>query len=263
MTVSADMPAPGSGFDLHGRVAVVTGGGRGLGRAIAGALAAHGAHCVIAGRTEATLAQAAGEIQTAGGRAEWIVADVSREDDVAALAAQAEQRFGPCDILVNNAGANPFFRRPEATPLAEWQEVIGVNLTGVFLCSRMFGAGMLARGSGSIISVTSIAGHVGLPRSAAYCAAKGGVELMTRSLAIEWAERGVRVNCIAPGYFETDLTGGMRANASISASTLARVPMRRYGRPDEVGAAAVFLAGPGSAFVTGQSIVVDGGWVAA
>lgn len=256
-------PARAGSFDLGGLTAVVTGGGRGLGRAIAAALAAQGAECILVGRTPDTLEQAARELRSAGGRASWVTADVAREADVEALAAEVERRAGRCDVLVNNAGINPYFARAEATPLAEWREVLAVNLTGVFLCCRAFGGRMAARGSGSIVNVTSIAGHVGLPRTAAYCAAKGGVEMMTRSLALEWAERGVRVNCIAPGYFETDLTSGVRANAGITEGLLSRIPMRRFGEPGQIGAAAVFLASPGAGYVTGQSILVDGGWVAA
>ncbi len=121
---------------------------------------------------------------------------------------------------------------------------------------------MLEKGAGSIINVSSVAGHVGLPRTAAYCATKGGVEIMSKSLAIEWAARGVRVNCIAPGYFETDLTAGLRDNASLSENMLSHPPQGRFGRPRELIGAAVFPASPASAYVTGQTILIDGGWTA-
>ncbi|MCG8447434.1 MAG: SDR family oxidoreductase, partial [Hyphomicrobiales bacterium] len=143
--------------------------------------------------------------------------NVALEEDVAA-------RFGGADILINNAGINPNYTRAEKTTLKEWQDVVAVNLTGVFLSCRIFGQRMLEKGAGSIVNVNSVAGHVGLPRTAAYCAAKGGVEIMSKSLAIEWAARGVRVNCIAPGYFETDLTAGLRDNASLSENMLSHPP---------------------------------------
>lgn len=127
---------------------------------------------------------------------------------------------------------------------------------------RLFGQRILEKGAGSIVNVSSVAGHVGLPRTAAYCAAKGGVEIMSKSLAIEWAAWGVRVNCVAPGYFETDLTAGLRDNASLSENMLSHPPQGRFSRPEELIGAAVFLASPASAYVTGQTILVDGGWTA-
>ena len=151
------------------------------------------------------------------GKISYKMCNVALEEDVAA-------RFGGADILINNAGINPNYTRAEKTTLKEWQDVVAVNLTGVFLGCRIFGQRMLEKGAGSIVNVNSVAGHVGLPRTAAYCAAKGGVEIMSKSLAIEWAARGVRVNCIAPGYFETDLTAGLRDNASLSENMLSHPP---------------------------------------
>lgn len=250
-------------FDLGGMTALVTGGGRGLGLGIARGLAAHGARVVVAGRDPATLSAAVAELEALGAEAAAHRVDVAREDSVAALDAFVADRFGGADVLVNNAGINPYYRSAEATPFSEWQEIIDVNLTGVFLCCRIFGARMLARGGGSIINITSVAGHVGLAKSAAYCAAKGGVELLTRSLALDWSGRGVRVNTIAPGYFETDLTAGMRDNAVLADRLMSKTPMKRFGAPRELAGAAVFLASPASSYVTGQSILVDGGWTAA
>ena len=253
------MSDPAALFRLDGKVAVVTGGGSGLGLAIAAALLAHGAQVVIAGRSDARL-QAARE---ALGPVACFAADVTNEEAVAALDRFAAEQCGRVDILVNNAGINPYYRASEATPLAEWQEIIATNLTGVFLCCAVFGRRMLAQGGGSIINISSVAGHVGLPKGAAYCAAKGGVELLTRSLALEWAGRGVRVNTIAPGYFETDLTSGLRAHPVLGERMLAKTPMGRFGVPPEIGGAAVYLASGASSYMTGQSIVVDGGWTAA
>ncbi len=247
-------------FDLTGSVAVVTGGGRGLGRAIAQGLARHGATLVLCGRTEATLAATAAEI---GGEVLVHVADVAQEDDVLALRDAVMARFGRIDVLVNNAGVNPIYKGIEGTSLAEWRHIIDINLTGVFRCCKHLGSAMAAAGRGSIISISSVAGHVGLRRSVPYCASKGGVELLTRALALDWAAKGVRVNCIAPGYFETDLTAGMIANETMSSRLLAQTPMGRFGRDPDIVGAAVFLASPASAYVTGQSLLIDGGYVAA
>lgn len=249
-------------FDLEGRVALITGGGRGLGLAIALELARHGARVVIAGRDEATLAAALPELEALRAGCGMHVVDVAREESVADLDVWLDERFGRLDVLINNAGINPFYKAAESTPLSEWRQVIDVNLTGVFLCCRIFGPRMLARGEGSIVNVSSVAGHVGLAKTAAYCAAKGGVELLTKSLALDWAAKGVRVNTIAPGYFETDLTAGVRNHAVMADRLLGKTPLGRFGVPSEIAGAAVFLASPASSYVTGQSILVDGGWTA-
>ena len=247
-------------FDLSGHVAVVTGGGRGLGRAIATGLAQASASVVLTGRTAATLDEAAHAI---GGDVMTVVADVSREADVLALRDAVLARHGAIHVLVNNAGVNPIYAGIERTSLADWQHIIDVNLTGVFLCCKHIGTVMAEAGRGSIISISSVAGHVGLRRSVPYCATKGGVELLTRALALDWAQKGVRVNCIAPGYFATDLTAGMIANEGLHARTLAATPMGRLGADADIAGAAVFLASAASAYVTGQSLLVDGGYVAA
>ena len=246
-------------FDLTGRVAVVTGGGRGLGRAIARGLVGHGAQIVLAGRTRETLEATAAEL---GPDTLCVSADVAQEADVEALRDAALARFGRVDVLVNNAGVNPIYKGIERTTLDEWTQIVGTNLTGVFLGCKYLGGWMAARGEGSVINVSSVAGHVGLRRSAAYNAAKGGVELLTKALALDWAPKGVRVNCLAPGYFETDLTAGLRANDALSGALLAQVPQGRYGTDQDLVGAAVFLSSPASAYVTGQSLLVDGGWTA-
>ena len=249
-------------FDLTGRVAVVTGGGRGIGRGIAEALAGFGAKVVLTGRTEATLAEAAGAIRAAGGVAVGHVADVAREDDVLGLRDAVLARFGRIDVLVNNAGVNPIWKPIERTTLAEWQTIIDTNLTGMFLCCKYLGAPMAEQGRGSVINITSVAGQVGLTRSVPYCASKGGGELLTRALALDWAKKGVRVNTIAPGYFETDLTAGLRTKEELAAPLLAHTPLGRFGRLGDIAGAAVFLASDASAYVTGATLAVDGGWTA-
>ncbi len=250
-------------FDLSGKVAVVTGAGRGLGRSMAEGLAAFGAEVVLSGRTEATLAEAAAAIRAAGGRAQVVTADVSRERDVLGLRDATLERAGRLDVLVCNAGINPVYKAMQDLARADWDEILGTNLTGTFLCCRHLGAEMVRRGGGSIVCVTSIGGHVGLRKSVPYCASKGGVELMARALALEWAGAGVRVNCIAPAFFETDLTAGMRAHEHLSRRLLAQTPMERFGKEGELVGATVFLASSASSYVTGASLVVDGGWTAA
>jgi NAD(P)-dependent dehydrogenase (short-subunit alcohol dehydrogenase family) len=248
-----------SRFDLAGKVAVVTGGGRGIGRAIARGLAEHGATVVVCGRTAATLEAVAAEL---GGDALAQVADVSCETDVEALCEMVLARLGRIDVLVCNAGVNAIYKGIESTSLDEWRTIVDVNLTGVFLCCKHLGGTMAAAGAGSIMVISSVAGHVGLRKSVPYCATKGGVELLVRALALDWAAKGVRVNAIAPGYFDTDLTASMIANPAMSGRLLAATPMGRFGQDADIVGAAVFLASPASAYVTGQSLLVDGGYAA-
>jgi NAD(P)-dependent dehydrogenase (short-subunit alcohol dehydrogenase family) len=246
-----------SDFELTGKVCIVTGAGRGIGRGIAEALARHGATVVLTGRTEATLADVATAIGTA---ASIQPADITREDDVVALRDGVLAFHGRIDVLVNNAGINPVWRGIEKTSLAEWQSIIDTNLTGTFLCCKYLGAVM--ESGASVINVSSIAGHVGLTRSVPYCASKGGVELLTKALALDWAKRGVRVNCLAPGYVDTDLTHALLSHETHGKPFLDHVPMGRFGTPREMASAAVFLASDASSYMTGQSLVVDGGWTA-
>ena len=249
-------------FDLTGRIAIVTGGGRGIGRAIAEGLAAFGARVVLSGRTAATLAETEAAIIAAGGEAIVQVADVSKEADVIALRDAVLARFGRIDVLVNNAGINPIWRTIDKISLAEWQSVIDVNLTGLFLCCKYIGSAMVERGAGSIINVSSVAGHVGLTRSVPYCASKGGTELLTKALALDWAKRGVRVNCLAPGYVDTDLTSALLHHDTLSKPFMDHTPLGRFGEGKDMVGAAVFLASDASSYMTGSSLVVDGGWTA-
>lgn len=250
----------GNMFDLGGRVCVVTGGGRGIGKSIAAALAAHGGKVIVTGRSEDTLRNAAEEIRAMGGDADWLAADMRDEAAVTGLARTVEQRFGPAHVLVNNAGVNAIYKSPERTSLDEWSTIIDTNLTGVFLACREFGRQMLAAGRGSIVNISSVGGRTGLGKTAAYCASKGGVELLTRSIAIDWAPKGVRVNCVAPAYIETDLTAQLAEHPVHGARIMGRTPMGRFGRVDEVSGAVVFLASDASSYLTGASIAVDGGW---
>lgn len=249
-------------FDLDGKVAVVTGGGQGIGRAIAEALAEHGATVVACGRSRETLESTAGVIRDRGGAVQALRLDVTSDEDMGRGRDWLAREFGGIDVLVNNAGINPHYGSIEKTSMEEWNQILAVNLTGVFRCCRELGGLMLGKGGGSIINISSIAGRVGLKRQVPYGAAKGGVEQLTKSLAHDWAEHGVRVNAIAYGFVATDLTAGMLRHEHIAPRLLARIPMGRFARLDEVAGAAVFLASDASSYITGHSLLVDGGWTA-
>ena len=249
-------------FSLEGRNAVVTGASRGIGRSIALGYARAGANLALIGRDSGRLTPVVEEIAAFGRRATPIVADVSVASDVARLATEAERALGPIDVLVNNAGGSPIYRRAEATSEEDWELVLGLNLDGTFRCCREFGRQMIARRSGRIINVVSIGARVGLPRLAAYCAAKAGVEGLTRALAVEWAPYGVLVNALGPAFVETDLTRGLRENERIRAGLLAQTPLGRFAQPDEIVGTAIFLASPAASYLTGQTMYVDGGWTA-
>jgi len=246
-----------SEFNLVDKVCIVTGAGRGIGRAMAEALARHGGFIVLVGRTQATLDEAADAI---GDRVMVQLADVAREADVLALRDAVLARTGRIDVLVNNAGVNPIFRSIERIDLDEWQHIIDVNLTGVFLCCKHLGGAMGL--GGSIINVSSVAGLGGLPRSVPYCASKGGVEMLTKALALDWAKRGVRVNTLAPGWVDTDLTHELLEHDVHGKRLLERTPLGRFAVPNDMAGGVVFLASGASAFMTGQSLVIDGGWTA-
>jgi gluconate 5-dehydrogenase len=251
-------------FDLRGQVAVVTGGGRGIGRAIAEALADHGARVVVCGRNVSALEQIVSGLRnrSAAGESFFVTMDVTSEADVTRARDETLARAGAIDILVNNAGIDPHYAALEKTSHQAWDDIVAVNLTGVFRCCRTLGSAMLERRRGAIINISSIAGRVGLKRQVPYCATKGGVEQLTRALACDWAEHGIRVNAIAYGFVETDLTRAVLTHPHIGPRYLARIPMGRFGQLSDVAGAAVFLASPAASYVTGHSLVVDGGWTA-
>ncbi|OZF45764.1 SDR family NAD(P)-dependent oxidoreductase [Rhodococcus sp. 14-2470-1a] len=250
-------------FDLTGKVAWVTGAGKGLGSAIAQALYDAGATVVLTSKTESDLTRVAKELDPSGstGRTSVIAGSV----DTPGFAADAVRRIvadhGQLNVLINCAGISPSFTRSERVTDEGWQRVIKVNLDGAFFCAREAGAQMLAQETGSIVNITSVHAVTGFERIAAYAASKGGLDALTKTLAVEWARRGVRVNSLAPGYFRTDLSSGL-LDSKWGETIVAATPVGRLGVPSELGGAAVFLASDASSYVTGTTVNVDGGWVA-
>jgi gluconate 5-dehydrogenase len=245
-------------ISVRGLRVLITGSTRGIGLALAQAFAAEGADVIVTGRDAGAAARAAGEI---GGRAMGLGVDVADEASVERLAAQVRE-LGPLDVLVNNAGIDPHYSDLRDTPTDVWERIRQTNLDGVFFCCKHMAAPMAQRGSGCVINISSVAGTVGLRKQLPYCASKGGVDQITRSLAVDWASLGVRVNGIGYGFVETELTSGMRGHEHIAPRLLARTPMARFGRIDEVAGAAIFMASSAASFVTGHTLMVDGGWTA-
>jgi NAD(P)-dependent dehydrogenase (short-subunit alcohol dehydrogenase family) len=256
-----ELEDPSSRFDLKERVAVVTGASAGLGVGFAAALAGAGAQLVIAARRYDRLVELAGELEAAGADVLPVACDVTRESDVDDLLREALARFGRVDVLVNNAGVTEIVAAEEDTD-ESFSRVVDINLRGVFTCTQRFGRSMLDAGGGSIINIASMLGMVGVGQipQASYAASKGGVISMTREIAAQWARRGVRVNAIAPGWFESEMTGDMFADESSRRWMNSRTPMGRPGHAGELDGALLFLASDASSFVTGQTLAVDGGW---
>jgi NAD(P)-dependent dehydrogenase (short-subunit alcohol dehydrogenase family) len=249
-------------FDLTDRVAIVTGSGRGIGREIARTLAAAGAHLVVAEFDPVTAQDAANEISGMGRRALAVQTDVRSSQSVDAMAQQAIAQFGRIDILVSNAGIARHIRSEDCDD-ATWLEVMNVNLNGVFWCCRAVGRYMLQQGQGAIVNIASMSGSiVNKPQEqAAYNASKAGVIMLTKSLAAEWAGRGVRVNSVSPGYIGSEMTKrGLQENMVWRDTWLSMTPMGRVGEPSEVAHAVWYLASDAASFATGTDLIVDGGY---
>lgn len=250
-------------FNFNDKIVVVTGASRGIGKSIALAFGEAGANVVVAARKVDLLKQAVKEIQTKGGDGFYAECDLTKNQDIFNLIAKTVDRYGRLDILVNNAGISPFVKKSEEVTSEEWEEVIRVNLTAPFLLCREAGKIMIQNNWGRIINVASIGGLVGFPRQIAYCVAKGGLLQMTKVLAVEWIQKyNITVNAIAPGYIATDLTAGMRASKKISENLLQRTPIRRFGEPNEVVGAALYLASEFAGYTNGTVLIIDGGWMA-
>jgi NAD(P)-dependent dehydrogenase (short-subunit alcohol dehydrogenase family) len=249
-------------FRLDGKVAVVTGAAQGIGFATAEALAEAGALVVVTDMNAAGAASAAAKLKAAGRRADSLMLDVTDPRAVEAAQAEIARRHGRVDVLVNNAGIAISFKPAETMDDATWNKVIDVNLNGVFWCCRAFGKAMLAEGRGAIVNVGSMSADiVNYPQEQAnYNASKAGVHHLTRSLAAEWAARGVRVNAVAPTYIETDLTREVALDPDIRKHWVDSTPMARMGQPAEIASVILFLSSDASSLMTGSIVSVDGGY---
>jgi NAD(P)-dependent dehydrogenase (short-subunit alcohol dehydrogenase family) len=248
-------------FDLHGKTAVVIGGTTGIGRSIALGLANAGADVVASARRVEQVEVTASEIEATGRQTLRQPSDVLDRKSLEALLAACLERFQKVDILVNCAGI--IKRAPTLTfPEDEWQKIVDVNLTGTLRACQIFGEHMLERKYGRVINIASLNTFVSLNEVAAYASSKAAVAALTRSLAVEWSKRGVLVNAIAPGVFRTDLNANLLDNSPRGKELLMRTPMGRFGKTEELQGAAIYLASDAASFVTGQTLVVDGGFLA-
>lgn len=247
---------------LAGRTAIVTGASRGIGRAIAVRFADEGADVVLVSRNAATLGDVFEQITRSGGRALVVAVDVTAETAAEQIVERTVAEFGGVDVLVNNAGGNSFMSPLQSMRFSGWQKTMALNLDSTVRLIQAALPPLIAGGRGSIINVSSIAGLRGVPGMSHYSAAKAAVLSLTQTVAVEVAPQGVRVNALVPGWIETDLTDFLRVDDGIEGAVLADVPMGRWGRSEEIAEGALFLAGDASSFMTGQSLVLDGGLTA-
>jgi dehydrogenase/reductase SDR family member 4 len=247
-------------LSLEGKIAIVTGGSKGIGRAIARAFAEAGASVALAARGEDELTQAAKEIEASGGYALPVRTDVSDPAQVQALVDRTVADLGTVDILVNNAGAAPFFSTVDQIRLEGFEKYFRVNFMSALYCTRAVAPILMAKQDGCVLNVASVAGFIASPGLAYYASAKAAMINLTKTVAREWAAYHIRVNALAPGWVETDLNeGARRTNPEFNRSVLASIPMGRWGSPEDVAAAALFLCSPAASFITGTVLVVDGG----
>jgi len=248
-------------FNLSGKIAIVTGAGRGMGYHMAMALAKYGADVVACSRTVAELEKVAGAIESLGRRALIQQMDVCRVPEIHRMVEETVKSFGRIDILVNNAGIN----RPQwAVDVTEenWDLVLNTNLKGLFFCAQAAGKVMIGQKKGKIINISSDAGTVGLPRRAAYCSSKGAITQLTKVLAIEWAQHNINVNAVAPAFVETPFTAPMFKEPGFRDWVLSNTPLGRVGKTWDITGAVVYLASEASNYVTGHTLLIDGGWTA-
>lgn len=244
---------------LAGRTAIITGASRGIGRAIAELLAAEGASVTLVARSTDALADVFAAITRSGGHALVLAADVTEDDAASRIVDRTVAEFGRVDILVNNAGGNSFMVPLGTMRFSGWQKTMVLNVDSTVRLIQAALPHLVETGNGSIVNVSSVTGLRGVPYMSHYAAAKAAVISLTQSLAVEVATQGVRVNALVPGWIETDLTGFLRADEGTEQLALDRVPMGRWGRPEEIAEGALFLASDASSFMTGQCLVLDGG----
>ncbi|HET9946610.1 MAG TPA: 3-oxoacyl-ACP reductase family protein [Patescibacteria group bacterium] len=245
---------------LQAKTAIITGGGTGIGKEIALLFAKKGANVAICGRTQESLQEVVEEITESGGKALFSVADVTKEEEIKSFLQEVLTRFGTIDILVNNAGV---VSEGNILSTSEdvWEKVLCVDVKGVFLFSKAVIPHMVSQEEGKIINIASIAGLVGFEHSAAYCAAKGAVIALTRQVALDFGKNNITVNAIAPGFIETDMTQKVLSQEKFKEAILAKTPLGRIGTPKDVAYACLFLASEKADFITGEVLVVDGGWL--
>lgn len=246
-------------FDLSDKVAIVTGGSRGIGEAIATAMAEFGAKVVLTSRKIENLNQARERIEAAGGEVLCIPAHIGKLETLPELVEGALDGFGTIDILVNNAATNPIFGPLVDTEPAAWDKIMDVNLKGIFFLIKEVGKVMMEEGGGSIINVSTEAAVRPAPGLGAYSISKAGLDMVTKSFALEWGEKGVRVNGIAPGLVKTRFSKALWSNDDIRQAVESKIPLGRMAQPEEIAGLAVFLASDAASFITGQTILVDGG----
>jgi NAD(P)-dependent dehydrogenase (short-subunit alcohol dehydrogenase family) len=246
---------------LKDKTVIITGGGTGIGRATAILFAKEGARVMIVGRRAAPLESTVAAIQAEGGKAAWCAADISRADDVQRMVDETVNLYGAIDVLFNNAAIFVGFGKTIADlPEEEWDALMAVNLKGVFLCSKYAIPHMIRQGGGAIVNCSSIAGHVGQRKQSAYNAAKGGVELLTKCMALDFAEHKIRVNAVCPAWVEIDFN---RDQIDQSGDEVLKLhPIGRFGQPEDIAPAVLYLASDESSWVTGTSLMVDGGYTA-
>jgi NAD(P)-dependent dehydrogenase (short-subunit alcohol dehydrogenase family) len=246
-------------FDLAGKIAVVTGSSRGIGRAIAERLAEHGARVVVSSRKPEACAPVAEAIIARGGEAHVIPCHIAHKPQLAALVEQTVAHWGGIDILVCNAAVNPYFGPAEAIPDDAYDRIMNANVRSNFWLCNMVLPGMAARGGGSIVVVSSIAGLRGTPTLAVYGLSKAADMQLVRNIAVAWGPKNIRANCIAPGLIRTDFARALWENPTLERQRARETPLQRIGEADEIAGAAVFLASSAGSFMTGQTMVIDGG----
>lgn len=250
-------------FSLAGKNAVILGASQGIGKAIAIAMARAGAALILSSRNQENLKQAALEIENIGGSSEAIACDISKPEEVNYLLSEATKVFDSIDILINTVAISPARRNFEESLEAEWDQIIRVNFLGAMTVLKIFGQKLVRQEAGCVINISSITGFTGAPGLGPYGATKAAISGLTKTLALEWAKYNIRVNSIAPGYVHTELTRKVWSNPELYRQILAKIPFGRFADPEEIASVAVFLASDAASYITGTTIVVDGGWTAA